>query len=60
VEGEGRLRLFALVLLGLLPLSACADWEIDWTKTGQLWLGALCDEASQCSYDADGDPMTRW
>tara|TARA_B100000676_G_scaffold312211_1_gene385324 strand:+ start:3382 stop:3546 length:165 start_codon:yes stop_codon:yes gene_type:complete len=47
----------AVVLAGLL-LSGCAS--IDWQRTGQAWLGSLCDAASECSYDADGDPYTRW
>lgn len=53
-----RLRTATILLATALVLSACI--EIDWKRTGQLWLGSLCDGASQCSYDADGDPMTRW
>lgn len=49
----------AMLLPALAPLlSACV--EIDWERTGQLWLGSLCDGVSHCSYDADGDPYTRW
>ena len=52
------LRAPVVLLAAALLLSACV--EIDWQRTGQLWLGSLCDGVSQCSYDADGDPMTRW
>jgi len=52
-----RATLMALACAGLL-LSACES--IDWERTGQLWLGSLCDAASECSYDGDGDPYTRW
>lgn len=48
----------ASLLAAALLLSACV--EIDWHRTGQLWLGSLCDGVSQCSYDGDGDPYTRW
>lgn len=48
-----RLACAAVVVL---MLSGCLT--IDWRKTGELWLGALCDGVSHCSYDADGDPYT--
>ena len=48
----------AFLLLAAGLLAGCA--EIDWHRTGQLWLGSLCDGVSQCSYDGDGDPYTRW
>ena len=54
---SGILRAGILLAAALL-LSACV--EIDWHRTGQLWLGSLCDGVSHCSYYADGDPYTRW
>ena len=48
-------RFMAVTALALM-LSGCLT--IDWEKTGQLWLGSLCDGYSKCSYDADGDPYT--
>ena len=47
-----------LVVALALSLAGCGSWEVDWQKTGQLWIGALCDGVSKCSYDADGDPYT--
>lgn len=49
-------RLVVAVVMGL-SLTACS-WTVDWQKTGELWIGALCDGISKCSYDADGDPYT--
>jgi hypothetical protein len=51
----GMARLLALLALAG-SLSGCMT--IDWQKTGELWLGSLCDSWSHCSYDADGDPYT--
>jgi hypothetical protein len=57
---QARAALIPVVLMaGGLALAGCS--VIDWERTGQLWLGAACDAASQhCSWDADGDPYTRW
>jgi hypothetical protein len=63
-EGEGLRRHLplALAFAATLALSACAgsDGIIDWHRTAQLWAGSLCDAVSQCTWDADGDPYTRW
>lgn len=47
----------ALTFAAALLVSGCSS--IDWERTGQLWLGSLCDSSSHCSYDGDGDPYTR-
>jgi hypothetical protein len=51
-----RVARSAVIAAVTLALSGCL--EIDWETTGQMWLGALCDGVSHCSYDADGDPYT--
>ncbi len=45
------------VVVACLALAGCG-WTVDWQKTGELWIGALCDGVSKCTYDADGDPYT--
>ena len=52
---KSLLSIVSVVAMALM-LSGCLT--IDWKKTGELWLGALCDGVSHCSYDADGDPYT--
>ncbi len=47
----------SLTFSAALLLSGCSS--IDWERTGQMWLGSLCDFSSHCSYDGDGDPYTR-
>ncbi len=47
----------ALTFAAALLVSGCSS--IDWERTGQLWLGSLCDSSSHCSYDGDGEPYTR-
>jgi hypothetical protein len=52
-----RLSTLVLTFSAALLLSSCAS--VDWKKSGQMWLGSLCDSSSHCSYDGDGDPYTR-
>ncbi len=52
-----RLSRLAVAVVLCLSLAGCG-WSVDWQKTGELWIGALCDGVSKCSYDADGDPYT--
>lgn len=52
-----RLSTLVLTFSAALLLSSCAS--VDWKKSGQMWLGSLCDSSGHCSYDGDGDPYTR-
>ncbi|MGY8996480.1 MAG: hypothetical protein ACKVH7_08575 [Alphaproteobacteria bacterium] len=47
----------ALTFGAALLLAGCSSF--DWERSGQLWLGSLCDSSSHCSNDSDGDPYTR-
>ena len=47
----------ALTFGAALLLAGCSSF--DWERSGQLWLGSLCDSSSHCSNYSDGDPYTR-
>ena len=53
-----RGRSVTALLTTAVMLTGCS--AIDWERSGQLLLGSLCEAASHCSYDGDGDPYTRW